>query len=247
MTRPPLRLYCTAPVLTAGAVLSLTKESAHYISTVMRAASGDMIELFNGHDGAWFAEILTSSKNRVEVRLAAQTGTQEVPDDIWLCAAPLKKNRIDWLAEKACELGVAAFQPVLTRRTIVDKLNVDRLSAHMREAAEQCGRTFIPPVREMISLSKLLETWPQDRTLIFCDEGGGADLVATVQHLIGQPLAILIGPEGGFDSDERALITTHPCAVAVTLGPRILRADTAAVAALSVIQATIGGWARVSF
>jgi 16S rRNA (uracil1498-N3)-methyltransferase len=242
MARPPVRLFVDVPMLATGLAFKLPPESAHYVGNVMRGKPGDMIELFNGVHGAWSAEIMTAAKKTVDVRLVSQTGPQEMPDDIWLCAALLKKGRIDWLAEKACELGVAAFQPVLTRRTIVDKLNSERLTAHMREAAEQCGRTFVPPVREIISLAKLLDSWPGDRMLIFCDETGGASLADTLTEAKGQPLGLLIGPEGGFDADERTLIAAHPNARAVTLGPRILRADTAAVAALAVIQATIGSW-----
>jgi 16S rRNA (uracil1498-N3)-methyltransferase len=242
MTRPPVRLYCDIPALTAGQTVVLPKDSAHYIATVMRAAVGDTIEIFNGRDGAWSAEIVSAGKNRVEVLLQTQTGAQEKPDDLWLCAAPLKKGRIDWLAEKACELGVARLIPVLTRRTIVDKLNHERLAAHMREAAEQCGRTSVPDITDAVPLPRLLKDWPADRSLLFCDETGGGDLRETAQKLSGKPLALLIGPEGGFDSEERAMLLAHPATIAVSLGPRILRADTAAVAALAVIQATTGGW-----
>ncbi len=242
MSRPPVRLYADVPNLMSAAIIALPKESGHYLATVMRAEAGDVIELFNGRDGAWAAVILSATKNRVEVKLVSQTAPQEVPDDIWLCAAPLKKGRIDWLAEKACELGVAKLLPVLTRRTIVDKLNLDRLAAHMREAAEQCGRTTIPLIPDPIALPKLLTGWPADRSLIFCDEAGGASLLETITQIKGQPLAVLIGPEGGFDPEERAMLLAHPQTRAVSLGPRILRADTAAVAALSVIQALQGRW-----
>jgi 16S rRNA (uracil1498-N3)-methyltransferase len=240
MTRPPVRLHVDVPVLASGLAFALPLESSHYVANVMRGRPGDRLELFNGRHGAWTAEITAADKKATKVCLIDQSAPQEVPDDIWLCAAPLKKGRIDWLAEKACELGIAALQPVLTRRTIVDKLNSSRLTAHMREAAEQCGRTFIPPIHAALPLARLLETWPAGRTLIFCDENGGATLVDTVRPLAGLPLALLIGPEGGFEDSERDMIRGHANARAVTLGPRILRADTAAVAALSVIQATIG-------
>jgi 16S rRNA (uracil1498-N3)-methyltransferase len=210
----------------------------------MRAAEGDYIELFNGRDGAWSAEIISAGKNRVELLLHTQTSVQETADDLWLCAAPLKKGRIDWLAEKACELGVARLIPVITRRTIVDKPNHARLAAHMREAAEQCGRTIVPDIADTIALPRLLKDWPPERTLLFCDETGGADLQQAVQTDTGKPLALLIGPEGGFDIEERALLLAHPATISVSLGPRILRADTAAVAALAVIQATTGSWKR---
>ncbi len=241
MTRPPVRLYCDAPCLVSDSTVILSKESAHYLVQVMRTRAGDTIEVFNGRDGAFLGELVLASKSRVELRLGRMTLPQETPDDIWLCAAPLKKGRIDWLAEKACELGVARLQPVLTRRTIVDRLNLDRLGAHMREAAEQCGRTTIPELAAPVALPKLLADWPGDRALVFCDEAGGADLAGTVRELAGKPLAVLIGPEGGFDDAEREMIRAVPGARAVTLGPRMLRADTAAVAALAVIQAVRGG------
>jgi 16S rRNA (uracil1498-N3)-methyltransferase len=244
MSRPPVRLYCDVPRLSADMAISLPKDSAHYIGTVMRASEGDIIEIFNGRDGAWRAEITQSSRNRVELLVRTQSTPQEVPDDIWLCAAPLKKARIDWLVEKACELGVARFQPVITRRTIVDKLNLERLASHCREAAEQCGRTSIPLLQEPMPLPKMLQHWPSDRTLLFCDETGGTDLADAMTPLAASPLAVLIGPEGGFDDEERALLLAHAGTRAVSLGPRVLRADTAAVSALSVIQALTGSWKR---
>lgn len=242
MSRPPVRLYADVPELRAETVIALPKDSAHYLATVMRVVAGDIIELFNGRDGAWIAEIVTASKNRVEVRLVSQSAPQDLPDDIWLCAAPLKKGRIDWLAEKACELGIARLQPVITRRTVVDKPNLERLAAHMREAAEQCGRTSLPALVPPLPLLKLLQDWPTARALLFCDETGGAPLAKTVSTLQNQPLAVLIGPEGGFDDAERAAIIAVPQCVRISLGSRILRADTAAVASLSVIQALQASW-----
>jgi 16S rRNA (uracil1498-N3)-methyltransferase len=247
MARPPVRLYCDLPSLTQGGIHILPRASAHYIATVMRGVVGDIIEVFNGRDGAWSARIVSASKNAVEIELTTQITPQESPSDIWLCAAPLKKGRIDWLAEKACELGVARLMPVITNRTIVDKLNTERLTAHMVEAAEQCGRTFVPPVSEPVKLAALLKSWPADRALLFCDETGGAPLPSYLGQSPRQPLGVLIGPEGGFDDTERAAIRAVPQAVAIGLGPRILRADTAAVAALSVIQALTGDWLPSTF
>jgi 16S rRNA (uracil1498-N3)-methyltransferase len=164
---------------------------------------------------------------------------REAVPDLWLVAAPLKKGRVDWMAEKACELGVARYVPVITRRTVVDKLNLDRLRAHMIEAAEQCGRTALPQVAEAVKLPALLRDWPADRALYFADELGG---VAARDAIRPGPAAILIGPEGGFDDDERAAIRALPQAVGMGLGPRILRADTAAAAAIAVWMAVAGDW-----
>jgi 16S rRNA (uracil1498-N3)-methyltransferase len=243
MARPPIRLFCNFDHLIAGQSHALPRAAAHYIGTVMRGSVGDVIEIFNGRDGAWSAVITQASKSTVEIILRAQTHPQEAASDIWACVAPLKKGRIDWLVEKTCELGVAKLLPILTNRTIVDKLNTVRLTAHMIEAAEQCGRTFVPPVSEPTKLSALLKNWPANRTLLFCDETGGQPLPAYLTGHTKSPLAILIGPEGGFDDAERAAIRALPQSVAISLGPRILRADTAAVAALSVIQSMIGDWA----
>ncbi|MGI4878394.1 MAG: 16S rRNA (uracil(1498)-N(3))-methyltransferase, partial [Janthinobacterium lividum] len=173
------------------------------------------------------------------VRLVERLSPRETVPDLWLCSAPLKRGRIDWVAEKACELGVARFVPVLTARTIVDKLNLDRLRAHMVEAAEQCGRTALPVVAEPVTLAALLGGWEPGRALIFADETGGAPLAATLAQTHA-PAAILIGPEGGFTPDERAAIRALSATVPVSLGPRILRADTAAAVAVGVWQAVAG-------
>ncbi len=161
--------------------------------------------------------------------------------DLWLCAAPIRKGRIDWVAEKACELGVARLVPVLTRRTVVDRLNLERLRAHMIEAAEQCGRTALPELAEPAKLAALLEGWPAERALFFADETGGAPALEAMRARPG-PAAILIGPEGGFDQPEREAIRALPQAVGIALGPRILRADTAAAAAVALWMGAAGDW-----
>ncbi|MDQ1229597.1 16S rRNA (uracil1498-N3)-methyltransferase [Sphingomonas sp. SORGH_AS 879] len=166
---------------------------------------------------------------------------REAVPDLWLCAAPLKKGRVDWLAEKACELGVARLVPVVTRRTVVDKPNTERLRAHMIEAAEQCGRTALPEVAEPVKLPALLRDWPEGRALFFADETGGVPALEAMRAHKG-PAAILIGPEGGFDAEEREAIRAHPSAIGIGLGPRILRADTAAAAAVSLWMAAAGDW-----
>lgn len=171
----------------------------------------------------------------------AQTKGPETVPDFWLCCAPIKKGRIDLIAEKACELGVAKLQPVLTRRAVVDKLNLDRLHAHLVEAAEQCGRTALPELAAMVKLDALLRDWPQGRSLFFADETGGAPLTEGFAAHPGAA-AFLIGPEGGFDPAERAAIRAHPQAVPVSLGPRILRAETAAIAATAAWMTINGDW-----
>jgi 16S rRNA (uracil1498-N3)-methyltransferase len=230
------RLF-VAGALAAGGALTLDGPQAHYLGSVMRRQPGDWVRLFNGEDGEWAAQVTAVAKRSLSLHLNHQSAPQEVPPDLWLCAAPLKKGRIDWLAEKACELGVARLLLVTTQRTVVDKVNLDRLQAHMIEAAEQCGRTHVPAIAAPVSLNALLRDWPAGRALIFADETGGEPLAATTAP---PPAAILIGPEGGFTPAERGAIRACPAAVPVSLGPRILRADTAAVAAIAVWQALQG-------
>jgi 16S rRNA (uracil1498-N3)-methyltransferase len=230
------RLHVEA-VLAAGAAFDLPAPQSHYLAKVMRRQVGDPVLLFDGRSGEWRARIANVGKRQVSVIVEAQTRPLETAPDLWLCATPLKRGRIDWLAEKACELGVARLLPVLTRRTVVDRLNLDRLRAHMIEAAEQCGRTAVPELAEPVSLAALLAAWPAERALIFADETGGPPLAGATAP---PTAAILIGPEGGFTPEERAAIRTLPQAVPVGLGPRILRADTAAVAAVAVWQAVQG-------
>lgn len=221
--------------LTAGGAVTLDAPQSHYVGSVMRRQPGDMVRLFNGRDGEWAARVARVAKKAVTLVAERQSAAQEDVPDLWLCAAPLKKGRIDWLAEKACELGVARLLPVITARTVVDRPNIDRLRAHMVEAAEQCGRTAVPDVAPPVALARLLAGWPAARRLIFADEAGGAAMGA-----MAAPAAILIGPEGGFTTEERSAIRAVPQAEAITLGPRILRADTAAVAAITLWQARNG-------
>ena len=215
--------------------------AAHYLGQVMRVKPGDPVRLFDGSTGEWLASVATVGKRALTLAITERLSEREAVPDLWLCVAPLKKGRIDWLAEKACELGVARLVPVVTRRTVVERPNTDRLRAHLIEAAEQCGRTALPELAEPVKLAVLLRDWPQERTLFFADEMGGAPALAAMREARG-PAAILIGPEGGFDDDERAAIRALPQTVGVTLGPRILRADTAAAAAVSVWMAAAGDW-----
>ncbi len=231
------RLYVTAD-LGAGVALPLSDGHAHYLLHVLRGKPGDRVCLFNGRDGEWLAELETVSKRGGIVRALAQTAPQAPVPDLWLVFAPVKKTPADYLAQKATELGVAKLQPVFTRRTIVSRVNAERLLANAIEAAEQSDRVCVPQIAAPLTLEKLLASWPQERRLYFCDEGGDAKPMA--QAAAPAPAAILTGPEGGFDPAERAMLRALPFVMPVTLGPRILRADTAALAALAIWQSVAG-------
>lgn len=233
------RLFVPAPI-TPGARL-IEGAQAHYLVQVMRLKRGDAVKLFDGESGEWLATVADPGRRRVVVEVGeCLRGVEPVPD-LWLCAAPIKKGRIDWIAEKACELGVARLVPVITARTIIDRLNGERLQAHMVEAAEQCGRTAVPELAEPVKLAALLREWPVERALFFADETGGAPAAAAMAAHPG-PAAILIGPEGGFTPEERDAIRAIPQAIGIGLGPRILRADTAAAAAVTLWMASAGDW-----
>lgn len=236
------RLYVTGD-LGAGVTLALDEGPSHYLLHVLRAKAGDHVLLFNGRDGEWQAEITQAAKRGVTATCRAQTARQQCVPDIWLAFAPVKKTPSDYLVQKAAELGVAVLQPVFTRRTIVGRINPERMAANAIEAAEQSGRLTVPEVRDGVPLEKLLASWPPERRLLFCDEGGDAKaMTQAARESRGGPCAILTGPEGGFDPDERALLRSQPFVMPVTLGPRILRADTAALAALALWQAVAGDW-----
>ena len=210
-----------------------------YLFAVMRLGVGDVLTLINGRDGAWDAKVVEGSKRGGVLRVDAQTAPQIAPPDLWLMCAPIKKARLDFVVEKAVELGVARILPVVTDHTN-EKARTDKLQAHAVEAAEQCGGTFVPQVAEMARLSAVLDGW-DDRRILFCDEslvGTAAELAA----LTPGPWAVLIGPEGGFSPAERDRLHGMAQAHPVSLGPRILRADTAAVAALTLWQVTLGDW-----
>jgi 16S rRNA (uracil1498-N3)-methyltransferase len=225
--------------LAQGLSLTLEGPPANYLANVLRLAPGDGVKLFDDSSGEWLAEIVEAGKKRVALTVVERLRAREAVPDLWLLFAPIKRGRIDWLIEKATELGVARLVPVLTRRTIVDRLNLERLRAHAIEAAEQCERTALPVLEEPRKFDALLKQWPEDRLLYFADEGGGAALVEAAGP---GPAAILIGPEGGFTEEERAAIRAVPQARPVSLGPRILRADTAAVAAITLWMAAAGDW-----
>jgi 16S rRNA (uracil1498-N3)-methyltransferase len=230
------RLYLEGE-LNEGQTIRIGGSQAHYLIAVMRFKVGDPVKLFNGVSGEWLGTASQIGKRDLILLIEHQLRPLEQVPDLWLLAAPIKKARIDLVAEKACELGVARYRPVITRRTVIERLNLDRLRSHMIEAAEQCGRTTLPLIDEPIKLSALLRDWPAERTLYFADENGG-EVFAPKPG----PAAILIGPEGGFDDAERSAIRSLPQAVAMSLGPRILRAETAAIAAVSLWMAAAGDW-----
>ncbi len=226
-----------ATTLSDGAEIALDPAQANYLVNVMRLKPGDAVRCFDDVSGEWAAELALAGKRDARLRMVAHLASREPVPDLWLVAAPIKRQRIDWMAEKACELGVARFLPVTTRRSVIDRLNLDRLRAHMIEAAEQCGRTALPSLAEPVKLDTLLRNWPAERTLYFADETGGERFVPAPG-----PAAILIGPEGGFDPAERDAIRALPQARAISLGPRILRAETAALAAVTLWMAAAGDW-----
>lgn len=240
MTSP--RLHTDQPLAVDMAVL-LNDRQAHYLGQVMRLRAGESLTLFNGRDGGWLCALETIGKRQAIARCKALIQPQEQVPDVWLLAAPLRKGRFEWVAEKACELGVAALKPVLTRRTVPERLRLDRLQAIAIEAAEQCGRTSVTAIEAALPLEAVLANWPAGRALLFCDETATClPALTSFSAVPPGPAAILIGPEGGFDPAERVRIGQVTNARTVGLGPRILRADTAAVTAIGLWQATRGDW-----
>ncbi len=242
-----VRLYVEHP-LGAGQTVPLERDQAHYLFNVMRLGAGAELRVFNGRDGEWAARVAEAGKRGGALECVGQTAPQRDPPDLWLLFAPIKKARTDFIVEKAAEMGAARIRPVQTDHTNAERLRRDRLQAHAVEAAEQCGGTFVPEVADLVPLSQLLRDWPDGRRLLVCDEalaGEGERLDAFLGRRDGQapgPWAVLIGPEGGFSEAERARLSGLPFAVTVSLGPRILRADTAAVAALALWQIALGDW-----
>jgi 16S rRNA (uracil1498-N3)-methyltransferase len=217
--------------LSEGRVLTLSPEHTHYLATVLRLQPGAELRLLDDRTGEWAAILETAGRRTVTARVGAQIRARETVPDLWLLAAPIRPERFAWTVEKATELGVARILPVLTERTQGVRIKPEKLRAHMVEAAEQCGRTALPDLADPMRLTDLLAQWVPARALLFADEEGGTPLDPTPP-----PAAILIGPEGGFSPSERARILAHPSARRLSLGPRILRADTAAVAAIAQWQ-----------
>ncbi|MBS3849384.1 MULTISPECIES: 16S rRNA (uracil(1498)-N(3))-methyltransferase [Devosia] len=236
------RLY-VEPDLSAGAQLTLGKEQSLYLAAVLRKSVGDEVVLFNGRDGAWLCRLISDSKKSVQLELVERIAGQTPVSDLWYGFAPLKSERLDYVIQKAVEMGVGTIQPVITRYTQVNRLKHERMVANAIEAAEQCEVLSVPSVEPEMTLERLIDGWPADRTLILADESAASSSpVETLGSLKGHKVGILIGPEGGFSDEERAKLIALPYVVPISLGPRILRADTAAVAALAVIQAIIGDW-----
>ena len=237
-----VRLYVDHP-LGAGQTVPLDRDQAHYLFGVMRLAVGARVALFNGRDGEWQAEVAEASKRSGVLSCVEQSKPLQMPPDLWLIFAPIKKARTDFIVEKAAEMGAARILPVGTGFTNSERIRQDRLQAHAVEAAEQCGGTYVPEVADPQKLSGLLDHWPAERQLMFCDEAEvGQQLFLDVTQGEGQAWAILIGPEGGFSPAERKRLHGMAQSHVVSLGPRILRADTAAVAAMTLWQQKLGDW-----
>jgi 16S rRNA (uracil1498-N3)-methyltransferase len=240
------RLYVDAP-LAAGAAIPLDAARGHYLRNVLRREKGASVLLFNGRDGEWQAEIEALAKNGTRLSVQRQTVPQRRGHDLWLVFAPLKRERIDLLAEKATELGCRRLQPIFTQHTAVSRVNLERLAAHVMEAAEQTERLDLPEVAEPRRFGELLESWPADRRIILCAEAGAATPIAEALAGLPRPTAdneipyaVMTGPEGGFASSELDHLRKLPFVTPVGLGPRVLRADTAAIAALACWQALLG-------
>ncbi len=234
------RLFVPGP-LVSGQELTLDGTQGHYLARVMRVSQGDAVILCDDTTGEWTARIFHAGKRDVGLRIEACLRPREEVPDYTLCAALLKKDRFDLVLEKATELGVRRIQPVLTRRCVADKLNLDRARAIVSEAAEQCARTALPELEAPISLAALLRDWSAERSLFFADETGGSPAASAFAANPG-PAALLVGPEGGFDDDERAAIRQLAQASAITLGPRILRGETASIAATALWMGVTGDW-----
>jgi len=237
------RLFVDAP-LTQGARIPLSREQANYLLNVLRLGAGDGVIVFNGVDGEWRAELADTGRKAASLDITQALRPQEAGPDLDYLFAPLKHARLDYMVQKAVEMGAARLRPVLTRRTQAHRVNLERMRANVIEAAEQCGVLALAQIEEPLPLEKVLAQWPQDRLLVFCDEDAPmADAVAALRERAtpGSPIAVLIGPEGGFDPSERAILMGMQQTLAISLGPRILRADTAAVAALAVVHAALGG------
>jgi len=236
------RLYVTAP-LAAGTSLPLDKDQAHYLGNVLRLKPGDSVLLFNGTDGEWCADLITIGKRGAEARAMHQTRPQGTGPDLHYLFAPLKRARLDYMAQKATELGAGVLQPVITRHTMAERVNTGRLRANAVEAAEQCGILRVPEVMQPQKLDKIIANWDQGRLLIFADENAPhASPLEALATRKADKLAVLVGPEGGFDREERASLLAKPFVLPISLGPRVMRADTAAVAALALVNAALGDW-----
>jgi 16S rRNA (uracil1498-N3)-methyltransferase len=241
----PPRLHVAAP-LAEGAAVALSPQQMNYLVNVLRLKPGARALVFNGRDGEFAASLATAARKGASLAVGAQTRPPEAPPDVDFLFAPLKHARLDYLAQKAVEMGARRLMPIVTRRTQAARLNLERLEANAIEASEQCGAVWTPEVLPLQPLERALGQWPQKRLLVFCDEdapqASPLDALSEAGPSVG--VGLLIGPEGGFDDEEGAAILAVPRVLRLSLGPRVLRADTAAVAALALIQATLGDWRR---
>jgi 16S rRNA (uracil1498-N3)-methyltransferase len=236
------RLYVEADLGEGGRV-PLAREHANYLLNVLRLGNGDPALVFNGRDGEWCARVEVAGKRQASLAIERRTRPQADGPDLHYLFAPLKRARLDYMVQKATEMGVARLQPVQTRYTVAERVNGERMRANVIEAAEQCGILRIPEVAPPERLERVLASWDAERRLVFCDEGAPiADPIATLCEISPGPLAVLIGPEGGFAPEEREALIALPFVVRMAMGPRIMRADTAAVAALALVNAVLGDW-----
>lgn len=236
------RLFVTGD-LASGARLSVSRDQANYLVNVLRLGDGGVIHVFNGRDGEWRARLRRDGRRDASLEIEQVLRPQADGPDLHYLFAPLKRARLDYMVQKATEMGAARLVPVLTRHNVAERVNLDRMRANVVEAAEQCGILRVPEVAEPIAFSRLFEAWDPARRLVFCDEAAPIrDPIATLAAVEPGPLAVLIGPEGGFADAERAMLIERPFVIRIALGPRIMRADTAAVAALALVNAVLGDW-----
>lgn len=228
-------------VLSAAQDVALSREHGHYLTGVLRMAAGDAVLVFNGRDGEWLAYLATVSKKQVTIRCERLVSAVKPPPDVDFLFAPLKHARLDYVVQKATELGVRRLRPVMTARTVAERVNLERMRANAVEAAEQCNLVFVPEVLEPVKLSAALGAW-DGRALVYCDETAAISNPLAALRVLRTPAAVLIGPEGGFTDEERGILKSLAFVTPIGLGPRIMRADTAAVAALTLVQAVLGDW-----
>lgn len=229
--------------ISASGPIAMDRSQSNYLLNVLRLKDEDVVLVFNGIDGEWRARLEKQGRKDAALTPFEIARPQPGRPDLVYLFAPLKVGRMDYMVQKAVEMGAGFLQPVQTQHTQVPKINEDRLAANIREAAEQCGVLALPELRPMVKLDRLLQDWPRERRIVFCDEDAGSDApLAILSNVATGPMAVLIGPEGGFSDDERQMLRALPFVTAIPLGPRILRADTAAVAALALVQATLGDW-----
>lgn len=228
--------------LSAAHEIELSREQAHYLTGVLRLAAGDAVRAFNGRDGEWLAYLATVSKKIVSLRCERLVAEVKLPPDIDYIFAPLKHARLDYVVQKATELGVRRLRPAMTSRTVAERVNLARMRANVIEAAEQCNLVHVPEVLGPEKLERILASWEKGRSLVYCDETKSAENPLASLKVLKAPSAVLVGPEGGFTDEEKSLLKAQAFVVSVSLGPRIMRADTAAIAALTLVQAMAGDW-----